>query len=167
MSKRKNSKNINTDKNAINIAYDADEGIILGNIEIKASIERAFKSLVSKDIIEWWIRPGVFDTKTWEGDVNVGGYWQSSGMFKGQSYDLKGKYLEINNPFKLVHTYGEGKPEGPTTVTYKLEILDNKTRIILRHEGFTLPDACKANALGWETCFQALIQKLEKNTAKI
>ena len=165
MTKHKNSKNAN--KSAINIAYDANDGIIIGNVEIKASIDRVFNSLITKDIIEWRVRPGEYDTKTWEGDVKIGGCWHTSGMFNGQIYDLNGKYLEINNPFKLVHSYGEGKLEGPTTVTYKLEAIDDKTRIILRHEGFTLPAVCKANALGWEACFQALIQKLDRNTVKI
>lgn len=147
--------------NEIKIAYDVNEGVILGMITIKAPIERVFETLLSKDIIQWWIRPGVFDTTSWQGDVRVGGAWQTEGTISGQFYTLKGTYLELTKPTKLIHTYGEKTPWGPTTVSYKLESKDNDTLVILKHDGFTSPSKCEGNALGWETCFQALKKMLE------
>ena len=30
--------------------------------------ERVFQALASNEISEWWLRPGVFDTREWTGD---------------------------------------------------------------------------------------------------
>lgn len=145
----------------IKIAYDVNGGLILGMITIHANIERVFQALLSEDIIDWWIRPGVFDTTSWQGDVRVGGAWQTEGTIGGQVYTLKGTYLEITKPTRLIHTYGEGTPWGPTTVSYRLESKGNDTPIILKHDGFTSPEKCEGNGIGWETCFEALKKLVE------
>lgn len=148
-------------QNDVKIAYDLEDGLILGTIVLHAPIENVFQSLLSKDITDWWVRPGVFDVKTWEGDVKIGGHWKVSGDIRGQPYELHGTYVTIEEPHKLIHTYGEGNPWGPTTVTYKLKESNKCTQITLRHDGFTSPQACEGNAIGWETCFNALKGKLE------
>ena len=51
---------------------DLAEGQILASVEIAASPERVFRALVSKEVCEWWVRPGVFNTREWTGDVRVG-----------------------------------------------------------------------------------------------
>ena len=95
-----------------------------------------FHALTTKEIVDWWVRPGVFDTKKWSGDVRVGGRWRASGHAHGQPYVLEGEFLEVDPPRKLVHTWQRaGAPGQPTIVTYLLEALDGGTRITLRHEG--------------------------------
>jgi activator of Hsp90 ATPase-like protein len=68
---------------------DLAEGSILASVEIAAPPERVFRALSSKEIVEWWVRPGVFDTREWTGDVRVGGRWRASGMAYGQPYCSK------------------------------------------------------------------------------
>lgn len=165
--KQKTEKYNNKNINDIRIAYDVNGGIILGMIRINAHIERVFQSLISEDIIYWWVRPGVFDTTSWEGEVKIGGEWKSKGTARGQPYMLRGRYLEINEPYKLIHTYGEGMSWGPTTVSYQLESEGPSTFLVLRHEGFTSPVACEGNGLGWETCFEALKEKLEQKISNL
>ena len=46
---------------------------IFGSVDIAASATRVFRALASEEIIHWWIRPGVFNTSDWAGDVRVGG----------------------------------------------------------------------------------------------
>jgi uncharacterized protein YndB with AHSA1/START domain len=136
---------------------DLTEGRILASVEIAAPPERVFRALASKEIVDWWVRPGVFDTKEWTGDVCVGGRWRASGHAHGQPYVLEGEFLEVDPPRKLVHTWQRvGAPGQPTIVTYLLEALEGGTRITLRHEGFVARAQCTGACIGWETSFEQL-----------
>jgi len=146
---------------------DLADGSILASVEIAAPPERVFRALSSKEIVEWWVRPGVFDTREWSGDVRVGGRWRASGMVNGQPFVLEGEFLEVNPPRKLVHTWHRsGTPGAPTTVSYLLEKLDGGTRVTLRHVGFVPPEACSNAGAGWETSFARLAELLAPALAK-
>jgi hypothetical protein len=58
---------------------DLSEGYVLASVEIGAAPERVFRALASDEIVDWWVRPGVFRTTKWAGDVRVGGRWRASG----------------------------------------------------------------------------------------
>ena len=137
---------------------DLSEGLILATVEIKASPERVFRALASKEIIEWWVRPGVFDTREWTGDLRVGGRWEASGVGKTGPYSLEGEFLEIDPPRRLVHTWHPvGAPAAATsTVTYMLEPSEGGTRITLRQSGILSRDSSLGIGAGWETSFQKL-----------
>ena len=38
------------------------EGHIVASVEIGAPMACVFEALASKEIVNWWVRPGVFDT---------------------------------------------------------------------------------------------------------
>ncbi len=142
---------------------DADlaAGVIVATVDLAVPPERVFRALASPETTEWWVRPGVFDTREWTGDVRVGGRWRASGIGRGQPYTLEGEFLEIDPPRKLVHTWQRvGLPGAPTTVTYLLEVIDGGTRLTIRHAGFTSPDATTNNSAGWETSLQKLADLL-------
>jgi uncharacterized protein YndB with AHSA1/START domain len=140
---------------------DLAERRLLASVEIAAAPERVFRALASREITEWWVRPGVFDTREWAGDVRVGGRWRAAGMTRGQPYVQEGEFLEIEPPRVLAHTWdGAGKPGAPSMVTYFLERVDGRTRLTLRHAGFASRDVCKAFAMGWETSFDRLAEIL-------
>src|SRR5215470_11426243 len=84
---------------------DLSNGSILASVEIAAPPERVFHALSSKEIVDWWVRPGVFDTREWTGDVRVGGRWQATGVARGAPYTLEGEFLEVDPPRKLVQTW--------------------------------------------------------------
>jgi len=140
---------------------DLAQGQILASVEIAAPPERVFRALASKEIVDWWVRPGVFNTTEWTGDVRVGGRWRAAGTVNGQPYALEGEFLEVDPPRKLVHTWHRvGTPGTPTTVTYLLDRLDGGTRITLRHSGFAAPEQCASVCIGWETAFERLVEIL-------
>ena len=146
---------------------DLGEGYILATVEIAAPPERVFRALASKEVCDWWVRPGVFDTREWAGDVRVGGRWRASGMGNGRPYVLEGEFLEVDPPRKLVHTWlTVGAPGAPTTVTYLLEPLDGGTRITLRHSGIGAPQVCTNICVGWETSFERLAEVLAEVPAR-
>jgi uncharacterized protein YndB with AHSA1/START domain len=153
---------MNTIKNSRARAIaDVTEGQILASVDIAAPPDRVFRALTSKEITDWWVRAGVFDTTEWTGDVRVGGRWRSSGIARGQPYALEGEYLEIDPPRKLVHTWRRvGTQDAPTTVTYLLERVDGGTRLTLKHAGFVSSESGTNVAAGWETSFERLAELL-------
>jgi uncharacterized protein YndB with AHSA1/START domain len=137
---------------------------VLASVEIAVPRERVFRALSSPEIVDWWVRPGVFDTREWQGEVRVGGTWRASGMAHGQPYVLEGKYLEVDPPQKLVHTWCfTGSSEIPSTVTYILEEIDTGTRLTIRHDGLPTSEACERTSIGWETSLLRLVGILEVN----
>ena len=135
------------------------EGLVVATVELPIPPERAFAAISSSEIIKWWVRPGVFDTREWTGDVRPGGDWQSSGMGGGKPYTLEGEFLVVDSPRELSHTWHtRGTPTAPTTVMYLLEPHNGGTHLTLRHSGFTSPDACERTAVGWQTSFDRLAE---------
>lgn len=142
-------------------AADLAEGEILASVEIPAPPERVFRALASTEIVEWWVRPRVFDTREWTADLRVGGSWRASGLGNGRPYVLEGEFLEIDPPRRLVHTWHVAAAPGVvTTVTYRLEPIESGTRVTLRHSGITSRPICINTCIGWETSFERLAELL-------
>lgn len=140
---------------------DVGEGHVVVSVDIAAPVERVFRALASHEVVRWWVRPGVFNTAEWTGDVRVGGRWRASGLFRGEPYATEGEFLEIDPPRRLVHTWhGVGAPGAPTTAAYVLEGIDGGTRLVLRHSGFTSREASANFGVGWETSFARLVEIL-------
>ena len=140
---------------------DTAQGHLVASVELAAPPERVFRALASKEVTDWWVRAGVFDTREWSGDVCIGGRWRASGVARGHPYAVEGEFLEIDPPRKLVHTWQlVGTSNAPTTVTYDLVRLGDGTRVTLRHAGFTSAETCTNTAIGWETSFEQLAESL-------
>ena len=63
---------------------DVVDGLIVPPSKSPRPPERVFQALTTGEIIDWWVNPGVFDTREWSGDVRVGGRWRASGMRVGR-----------------------------------------------------------------------------------
>ena len=138
---------------------DLAAGEVLATVEVGAPPERVFQALTTEEVCKWWVRPGVFDTREWTGDVRVGGRWRASGIGNGRPYVLEGEFLEVDPPRKLVHTwFVAGVPGTPTIVSYVLDPVDGGTRITLRHSGIAAPAVCSNTCVGWETSFERLAE---------
>ena len=136
---------------------ELDEGSVVVTAEIAAPLERTFRALASPEVVDWWIRPGVFNTEQWTGEVRVGGHWQAAGLFRGRRYVSDGEFLEVDPPRLLVHTWhGVGAPGPTTTLTYRLEAINHGTRITLRQAGFASREASADFGIGWVTSFERL-----------
>jgi len=146
---------------------DLDDGFILATVEVTVHPERVFHALASAEVTRWWARPGVFDTRTWEGDVFTGGRWQATGMGPAGPYTLNGEFMEVEAPRRLVQTWDDPQWPGFTsTFSYDLTPTSSGTRITLRHQGgFALPLICANTCLGWEASFACLAELLARETA--
>jgi uncharacterized protein YndB with AHSA1/START domain len=143
---------------------DVPQGTVMAHAQVPASPDRVFRALTSDEITKWWVRPGVFDTREWNGELRVGGRFTASGTGKGRPYTLDGEFTEIDAPRKLVHTWHlAGTPDvAKTTVAYELEPRDGGTHVTLYHSGFTNAESANNNRIGWETSFDALAEQLSK-----
>jgi uncharacterized protein YndB with AHSA1/START domain len=141
-------------------AADLAAGFILATVEVRGRPERVYQALASPEVTQWWERPGVFDTRTWEGDASPGGRWQATGVGPAGPYTLSGEFLEVEAPRRLVQTWNDPQwPRFTSTFSYELTPTPTGTRITLRHEGgFALPLICANTCLGWETSFARLAE---------
>jgi uncharacterized protein YndB with AHSA1/START domain len=140
---------------------DPATGTISATALLAASQERVFRALTSTEICDWWVRPGVFDTRDWSGEVVVGSRWQAGGLGGGQPYRLEGEFLAIEAPLRLVHSWkAVGAPGSPSTVTYRLEPAGDGVRLELDHSGLMVPDICEKTRAGWETSLCRLAEIL-------
>jgi uncharacterized protein YndB with AHSA1/START domain len=137
------------------------DGRVVATVEIAAPPERVFAALTSREVVDWWIRPGVFNTTSWTGDVRVGGAWQTSGVARGEPYSVAGIFIEIDPPRKLVQTWQRvGAPGEPSTVTYLLDRIEGGTRLTLQHSGLASPEFRDSVGAGWETSLRRLVELL-------
>lgn len=138
-------------------------GSFVTSVELNAAPERVFEALASQEVTKWWVRPGVFDTREWSGDVRPGGRWRATGIGGGKPYTLEGEFIEVAAPEKLSHTWHlDGTPAAATTtVDYVLEPAANGTRVTLQQGVFGSEQGCTNTGIGWETSFERLRELLE------
>ena len=140
---------------------DVVDGLIVASVEIARTPERVFQALSTREIVDWWVNPGVFDTREWKGDVRVGGRWSSSGIARGAPYRLEGEFLEVDPPRKLVQTWHrDGMPGEPSVLTYLLEPIAGGTRLTVRHAGIVVPEQRSNMSAGWRTSCDRLSEIL-------
>jgi uncharacterized protein YndB with AHSA1/START domain len=154
-----------SDSSAINTSVTARADFARGEVSASALLpappDRVFKAMTSAEICDWWVRPGVFDTREWTGDLRVGGRWESAGIGGGQPYRLQGEYLDIAAPVRLVHTWNMiGKAGAPSTVTYGVEARGDSVRLTVDHAGLPVEEVCEATRAGWETSLTRLAEIL-------
>lgn len=132
---------------------DVTSGMILASVEIAAPPERVFRAVSSDDITRWWGSADMYRTTKWSGDLRVGGAWVAEGVgADGTEFSVRGEYVEIDPPRKLVQTWRAAwDGDHTTTITYRFEPIEGGTRVTVRHEGFAERfDSCRGHANGWE-----------------
>jgi uncharacterized protein YndB with AHSA1/START domain len=140
---------------------DLATGEVSASVLLPAAPERVFRAMTSTEICDWWVHPGVFDTREWNGDLRVGGHWESAGLGGGEPYRIKGEYLEIEAPARLAHTWKMvGEPGAPSTVTYRVEPEGEGVRLTVDHTGLMVEEICEATRAGWETSLTRLAEIL-------
>ncbi|ABD53277.1 SRPBCC family protein [Jannaschia sp. CCS1] len=119
--------------------------------------ERLFRAITTKEICTWWVRPGVFNTEDWSGDVREGGRWAAAGIGGGQPYQLEGEFVTVEDPRRLAQTWTPvGAPFEPALLTYDLTPQPGGVHLTLRHSGLPNADVCEKTRAGWETSLARL-----------
>ncbi|MFZ5892577.1 MAG: SRPBCC domain-containing protein [Myxococcota bacterium] len=142
---------------------DLSDGKILATVEIGVPPERVYRALTSEEITKWWGSDDLYRTTEFSAELRVGGKWRAAGKgADGRPFEVRGEYLELDPPRKVVQTWQPDFAEGAATkVTYLLDAIPSGTRVTLRHEGFSgRPEACQRHASGWERVLGWLIAHL-------
>jgi uncharacterized protein YndB with AHSA1/START domain len=136
---------------------DGGGGTIIATAEVPASPERVFRALTTPHELEhWWQHADYYNTKGWRVDLRVCGEWSVNVHFADANTNVgSGEFAEIDAPRKIVMTrrFEKHPLQGTreTTITYRLDPLENGTRITVRDEGFVgRSEAAYGNAEHWE-----------------
>lgn len=137
------------------------QGKVLEIIELfDATPENVFNAWTDRTAFMSWYGPQGFTTTFCEMDVRVGGAWRACIQSPtGEEYWMKGRYVEIVPPHRLVFTYGDGsdKPQmGETVVIIEFNRVGDKTRMVFRQTGFPTKELCDSHFGGWSSAFRCL-----------
>lgn len=143
-----------------------DNDAVTAEIFIAAPPARVFEAITDPTQTgKWWGQKGLYRVTKAEAEVRVGGEWRSSGIGDdGKEFSVGGKYLEVDPPRLLVHTWNPSYKQLPETVVrWELEPeevhglhsrgpakVGTGTRVRIRHSGFAGNiEACKGHGDGW------------------
>ena len=133
---------------------DIGAGMILGSVEIAAPPEKVYRALTNpEEVVKWWGSDEVYRTTGWTSKLSPGGSWRAEGRSAdGSTFSVEGTYLELDPPHKIVCTWKpDWEGEHVTTITYRIELIEGGSRVVVRHEGFgARADSCRSHAQGWE-----------------
>jgi uncharacterized protein YndB with AHSA1/START domain len=133
---------------------DVTSGLILATVDIAAHPERVFVALTDPvELVRWWGSAETYHAEHWTSDLRVGGKWESRGhSADGTAYAVRGEYLEVDPPRRLVLTWNyDWDSGGATALAYALEAIDGGTRVTVRHSGFgERREACRSHGDGWQ-----------------
>ncbi len=122
---------------------------------INAPIEKVFKAWVEPEQMKQWYSPEGMTTPSASSDAKTGGKYSVAMKMGDQTFNQSGKYLEVDEPNKLVFTWNN--ESSVVTVDFK-KLGDNKTEVALRHSGFSDEQMRDQHDDGWK----GTLSKLEK-----
>lgn len=129
---------------------------------IKGNCEDVFAAWTDPEIFKrWWGPPGTTTTAA-EIDARVGGaYRVTMRLADGEIVYLRGKFLKVERPKKLVYTWaweedaGIG-PESRVTIAFVAE--GDETDVTLTHEQLPSEESRDRHSHGWIGCFDNLTE---------
>jgi uncharacterized protein YndB with AHSA1/START domain len=145
---------------------DVTEGLILATVDIAAPVEKVFRCLTDPvELVAWWGSEDLYRAESCESDFRVGGLWTVRGRMRdGKPYAVRGEYLLIEPPSRLVQTWAyDWDAAQQTTVAYQLEAIEGGTRVIVRHSGFRdHASDCRSHSDGWQLVLTWLREYAER-----
>lgn len=138
--------------NTATMNISADHDAIISEIDIAAPPERVFRALVDPEVVlQWWGQEGVYQCREFSADVRPGGLWRSAGVGPdGRRFEITGKYLEVDPPRLLVHSWiASWTGEAETMVRWELERVPGGTTLRLCHSGLASHPGIGENYRGW------------------
>jgi uncharacterized protein YndB with AHSA1/START domain len=131
----------------------------------KAPPERVYRAFLDPDALVKWMAPHGFTAKVHQLDARVGGSYKMSfkNFTTGNGHSFGGKYLELVQNERIVHTDEFDNPGLPgtmkVTITFKKVLVG--TEINITQEG--VPDVIPAEAcyLGWQESLILLAQLVD------
>jgi hypothetical protein len=138
---------------------------------IPAPRARVFTAFTNADDLAKWLGPGPCECLRTNVDARTGGSFDvRMKMFDGTEADIRGEYLEVKSPSRLVFTWRwEGTKNclpGISQVTVDLVEVDNGTDVQLMHERLANPVERDNHTQGWLGSIEKLSKLCAPETAK-
>ena len=136
---------------------------------IRAPRERVFDAWTQFGDMRKWLAPTPLTVPEGSIDLRVGGTFTATMVRPdGTMHIMRGKYLEIDRPVRLVYTHAWVRDNGrselltpDTIVTLEFHEEGDATRVVLTQTGFADKANCDSHEGGWSGSFRNLTQLLE------
>ena len=156
-----------------------DHDAVVVEIFVAAPPARVFEAITDpKQTAQWWGQKGMYRITESQADIRRGGVWSTSGVGDdGTKYTVQGKYLEVDPPRLLVHTWNPSYQSLPETVVrWELEAqpmhglqargpqrVGTGTLVRIRHSGFAgNMEAVKSHGEGWKRVLAWMLGFVER-----
>jgi uncharacterized protein YndB with AHSA1/START domain len=127
---------------------------------LRAPPERVFAAFVDAEQLRQWWGPAGFTMESLQFDPVEGtDYRLTMKPPTGDAFHIRGTFLAVEAPRRLVHTfvYEEPDPDDQETlVTLTFEGGDSETRLVLEHEPFKTPARWELHRDGWTETLEKL-----------
>jgi len=129
---------------------------------IKAGRDDVFEAWTDAEVFKrWWGPPGTTTTAA-EIDARVGGAYRiTMRLAEGEIVYLRGKFLEVERPSKLVYTWAweEDDAIGPESrVTVAFAAAGAETDVTVYHEQLPSDESRDRHSHGWTGCLDNLTE---------
>jgi uncharacterized protein YndB with AHSA1/START domain len=135
---------------------------------IRASRQRVFRAWTEPELMMRWFVEGDGEMRICRIDLRKGGRYEFEGTSKGRPWSVRGEYLEVRPPERLVYTWtwsvdpAKGESTGEDTVV-TIDFIDRgkETDVVLTHARFATAKAREEHAKGWMGCLDRLSKLAE------
>jgi len=119
--------------------------------------EAAFRAWTEPDALAQWWWLARFGT-VYDVDLRVGGHYRFKTVdVPGMGVlEVGGVFLEVRAPERLIYTWRWAGDETETRVTVEFRDQDDRTEVVLTHEGFAGAAERDNHAVGWTDCLDRL-----------
>lgn len=137
--------------------------IAKATITVNAPTAKVWKALTTPELIKQYLF-GTEVTTDWQPGSPI----TYRGVWKGKTYEDKGKILQVDPEKLLVSTFWSSlsgvsdTPENYKTITYKLSAEGNGTTLTLTQDNNATQEEAKHSEENWTMVLNALKQLLEK-----
>ena len=136
---------------------------------IRASRQRVFRAWTEPELMMRWFVEADDEMRVCRIDLRKGGRYEFQGTSKGRPWTVRGEYLEVKPPERLVYTWtwnidpSKGDATGDDTrVTIDFIERGKETDVVVKHERFATAQARDMHANGWKGCLDRLSKLAEQ-----
>jgi uncharacterized protein YndB with AHSA1/START domain len=130
---------------------------------IRASRQRVFRAWTEPELMMRWFVEEDDEMRVCHIDLRKGGRYEFEGTSKGRPWSVRGEYLEVKPPERLVYTWtwsidpAKGEATGDDTLV-TIDFIDRgkETDVVVTHERFASAEARDMHAHGWKGCLDRL-----------
>lgn len=147
----------------MDIAPDIEQRTLVLTRTINAPAHLVFAAWCHpQHLVRWW-GPKDFTLPLWEQDLRVGGKYRFCMRAPdGSDHWVRGEYLQIIEPVRLVFTWLREDEEGDiwcdNVVAIELEERAGRTILTLNQTAFATVAHCDEHRSGWTECLDRLAQ---------